>query len=86
MHINNRFSVRRDRYCWILSEWIDGLTRKELPKKSERKTFHANLKQVADAMVDRTMGEADSLQAIIPTVEKLRDEIAAMLEEAATRG
>lgn len=57
--INDRFSIERDSYQWILFE--------ETPSESKsgtriKKTYHANLEQVSREIIDRRLGGCTSLE------------------------
>jgi hypothetical protein len=63
--INERFSMRRDNLQWIVTETYDGFDRKtKEPKKQTHDTFHANLKQVCDFVLDKMAGDCKDMQEL----------------------
>lgn len=67
--INDRYELERDKYQWILTEWVDGFDKDKKPKRSERKTYHP-LKWALNEIIDREAGRADSVEGVIEAVEK----------------
>jgi len=61
---NDTYSMSRDKYGWTLHQKIEG-------QKNPYKTYHPNLKQICDWIIDREAGKCESL-----------DELKAMLKEA----
>ena len=62
---NDRFEFEKDKYQWILTEFVDSKDRKtgETKKKAE-KSFHGTLRQVMSAICDREAGECESLSEL----------------------
>lgn len=63
--VNDRFSIDNDKYNWILLETYTGKDRDGNPKKHTKETFHANLGQIAQEIIDRGCKECDSLEQIM---------------------
>lgn len=59
---NDRFEFEKDKYQWILTEFVDSKDRKTgESKKRAEKSFHGTLRQVMAAICDREAGECDNL-------------------------
>jgi len=63
--INDKFSIERDKYQWLLIESKDGLSKKQEPIVTTRVTYHGTLKQCCNEIAERMMGECESVQGII---------------------
>lgn len=63
--INEDFEAERDNYCWHLHQWFDSKDKDGNPKRSKRTTYHPNLKQVLDAVLDKQAGKCESLDQLI---------------------
>ena len=61
LKINDRFETERDKYQWLLHEWTDGQDKHGNPKKQRKTTYHASLKQVCEAVIDRQAGDCEDL-------------------------
>ena len=74
MKINDRFTAKRDQYCWHLIETYIGKNKDGDSVEKERVTYHANLKQVLDAVIDRGCGEAETIKDALELSRKIADE------------
>lgn len=63
--VNDRFSIDKDKYNWILLETYTGKDKDGNPKEHTRETFYANLGQIAQEIINRRCKECDSLDEII---------------------
>lgn len=76
IRINEDFSVERDSHCWHLHQWRDGKNpRTGEPTRAKRTTYHATLEQVARAVLDRSAGEAESMEELLEVLERTKYEI-----------
>ena len=64
MTVNDKFEFERDKYCWQLHEWRDGKDKDGNVKRQKRTTYHSTLDQIADAIIDRSAGECQSLSEL----------------------
>jgi len=56
--VNPRFEFERDTYGWKLHDWSDGVNPKTRePTRTKRTTYHPNLEQVCNAVIDREAGD-----------------------------
>jgi hypothetical protein len=64
--LNDKYTTKRDHYCWHLMEWKDVVSKKDKVKRRAvtRTTYHCTLLQVCSEMIDRELGDCDSLQEI----------------------
>ena len=62
--INDKFSVERDKYQWLLIESKDGIGKNEQPIVTTRTTYHGTLKQCCNEIAERMMGECESVKEI----------------------
>lgn len=56
--LNERFSCKRDAYCWVLFDKAPG-------QKLDAKTYHANLEQVCKVVLDKMCGECSSVAELL---------------------
>ena len=78
IRINNRFEIDRDKYCWHLIEWRDGIGKGKnegKPIRTSHTTYHANLTQVCNEVIERSAGNVDSLAAIPAMLEQVKGEL-----------
>ncbi len=81
--INDKFSVERDKYQWLLIESKDGLSKKQEPIVTTRTTYHGTLKQCCNEIAERMMGECESVQGIetlLESIETIIDDVLAKIE------
>lgn len=65
--INDRFSIEKDPYCWVLYETKKGKSRKTGKEAvSQKSTYHANIPQICEAILSKSGGE-------YKTIEDLKD-------------
>ena len=81
MKINDKFEAVRDRDGWTLLESYTGTGKDGNPKVLQRKTYHANLRQVIDKVIDLDAASQPDLDAVMARVESLRNEIVERLEK-----
>jgi hypothetical protein len=72
--INDRFEFERQEHCWNLYEWKDGINKKDEVIRTKTTTYHGNLMQICNEVIDRTAGDADSMQEIKDLIESARAE------------
>ena len=77
--INDKFSVERDKYQWLLHESKDGLSKKQEPIATTRTTYHGTLKQCCNEIVERMMGECETVQQIETALEYFESTIETVL-------
>lgn len=82
MKIDETFEVERDTYCWMLHEWRDGKDRNGNPKRTKRTTYHRDLVQVSDVILDRTAGECTVLSELPALLKAQTDRIVQAIEKA----
>jgi hypothetical protein len=64
--LNEDYSFERDEYCWHLHSWYtgkDAATGK--PKRHKKTTYHTNLHQVAQAIIERESKFAKDMKELI---------------------
>jgi len=74
--INERFTMERDKFCWLLHDWH--IT--ESGKRRAKTTFHASLRQLSNAVVSRTAGKCTSLAQIVKLLENAENIVTGKLE------
>jgi len=82
MKIDDRFEVERDTYCWMLHDWRDGKDRDGNPKRMKRTTYHRDLVQVSEVILDRTAGECRALSELPTLLKAQTDRIVQAIEKA----
>lgn len=66
--INDRFKFERQEMCWALHEYKDGKDKDGNPKQTKTTTYHSRLEHICDAIIDRSAGDADTVQGIIDEI------------------
>ena len=67
--INDKFSVERDKYQWLLHESKDGIGKDKQPIVTTRTTYHGTLKQCCNEIAERMMGECESVTEILKALD-----------------
>ena len=62
---NDKYRAARDLYGWTLFEAYDIAGKDGTAKIGWRQTYHANLLQVCNAMIDMAAGKCESLEQLI---------------------
>jgi len=81
--INDKFSIERDNYNWMLHEVKDGTNKLGEPIKTNRTTYHATIKQCVEKIAERMMGKCESVQQIVDALgffENTLDDVLAKIE------
>ncbi len=66
--INNKFEISRDKHGWQLHEWKDGLNKDKEPTRTKRTTYHPNLIQICDVVIDREAGCANTMEEVLKRI------------------
>lgn len=82
MKIDDRFELERDTYCWMLHDWRDGKTREGKPTRTKRTTYHRDLIQVHETILNRTAGECTALAEIVAAMKSQTDRVVQAIEKA----
>ena len=75
--ISESYSISRDRVQWILTEHYTGKKTDGSDVERTRNTYHSNLKQIANYLVDNN--EAHNLDDYIAKAEQIKGEVEAIL-------
>ena len=78
--VSDTHSVARDQYNWILLELIDGHSKQRGDFKREKRSYHANLDQVARAIGNDSVKAAKNIHQMNKRLKATSDEIAKTLE------
>lgn len=81
MKIDERFEVERDTYCWMLHDWRDGKGKDGNPKRTKRTTYHRDLLQVHEVILNRTAGECQVLADLPRLLKEQTDRVVHALEQ-----
>ena len=65
IQINDKFSTERDKYQWLLHEEKDSLGKDNQPITTTRTTYHPNLKAVCNEVINRQLGECESVKQVV---------------------
>lgn len=60
-----RFAAHRDTYQWILTEYYEGKDKHGNVKTNSRISYHPNLSQVCGKVIDKCMGDCETLEEVI---------------------
>jgi hypothetical protein len=66
--INERFEFERSQHDWHLHEWKDGLNKHQEPVRRSSTTYHATVLQICKTVIDRSAGDAESVQGVIDAI------------------
>jgi len=75
--ISDSYSLAKDRVQWILTEHYKAKDKNENEVIRTRKSYHSNLKQIANYLVDNN--ETHCLDDYIAKAEQVKGEIEALL-------
>lgn len=78
LYINEDYECERYKYGWKLYRWRDGKDKHGNPKRSYRTTYHGTLRQVCQAVLDSTMGNAGSIEEMRSILEEADNMIQAL--------
>jgi len=76
--VNDRFEFEKDTYGWKLHDWSDGVNPKtKEPTRTKRTTYHPNVIQVCNAVIDREAGGEgiSDLDYVLMAITNARDEL-----------
>lgn len=73
--INDKFSIEKDAHSWELIYTYAGKGKDGNDKKQRKSTWHANLKQVAKAIVNYSAGECESMDALTAMLERAENSV-----------
>lgn len=78
--INERFSIERDKYQWVLVEHKNGTSKKGEAIKTEARSYYPKLEQICNEIVEREAGDCATVKEIIVSL-KLGQEYAKTILE-----
>ena len=73
--ISDDFDIERDEYCWHLHEWKAGKDKNGNPKRRKVTTYYATLRQISNAIIDRSAGKAKALEEMADLLEHAETKI-----------
>ena len=84
--INNDYTIKSDKYQWIVESFRDGLSKKDKqPIRSKSETYYGTLLQACQWILNDSAKECDSVQALVNKLEEthrlLSEQIATPLRE-----
>ena len=68
--INKDFEAEWDGYSWALSSWYEGKDKDGKPKRQMNKTWHYSFKQIAQKVIDSSIGDCTDLKEIVERIDK----------------
>jgi hypothetical protein len=78
--INDRFEFERDKYSWMLVEWVDGKNKNGDPKKQKHETYHSTIEQICHVILDRS-AEGKTVEDIVDAISNAKRDIKQMILE-----
>ena len=80
MKLNERWSLRRDRYQWILTEHVPGMSRPKdgsepQPITTSRESYHGTLEQAMRWCLDRSLDGCESAADLLACIEAAKSEL-----------
>ena len=80
--ISNRFSIEKDPHCWVLYEKKKSKNRKTNKEAIVTKsTYHGNIKQIIEVILDREAEDCKSLEEIIDLFENAVERLTEAIQE-----
>ena len=80
--LNEDYSFEKDPYQWILHSWKTVVNKKDGSTKRQKKTtFHSNILQVCNEIVNREAGKCESMEELRDLLIKTVPAFAADLEK-----
>lgn len=71
MKFNDRFKARRDQSQWILTErYMGRATKGKEAQMQSKDSYHSNLRQVCNTVIDRMAGECKSASELVAMLDK----------------
>jgi hypothetical protein len=86
LRINDRYELARDTHCWELRERRTGTHPDGKPWERLHRTWHANMDQAFNAILDREAGTCEDLEEYKRTLYRVRDDIRAALRHLKITG
>lgn len=83
MKINEQFTAIRDEWCWNLAETYMAKDKDGNPKEAVRTTYHANLSQVFDCILDKQLGDASEIKQFAEIVANAKADMSAAINHKA---
>ena len=82
--INDTYSFEREEHCWRLHETrkntgLHPVTKQPGKGFTTTTTYHSTVMQICNAVIDKESGTADSLEALISTINNVKEELVATI-------
>lgn len=81
MRLSDKFDVDKDIHSWRLTYYYIGKDKDGNNKEQSKHTYHANLKQVAKAVVNYEAGEAKNMDDLVARLDKCEKTMERVLNE-----
>jgi hypothetical protein len=79
--VNSDFNILRYKHGWELHHWTDGKDKEGNDKRQlSRMSFHPNIETISKEIINRTMGECDSLAEIVNLLENASQIVTGCIE------
>jgi len=79
--VNGKYQIKKDKYNWILSEAYIGVDRQGNDKTQYKASYHATIKQVCNAIIDRELSDCDSIQEVLSILSDAEDILVSKVED-----
>ena len=88
IEINERFSIDRDKYQWILDDYGTPRYNEKTGNlvRSANRTYYGSLEQVANKILDRLSGECESLEEIVCLLKLAQTSLLSEIKERVNHG
>jgi hypothetical protein len=73
--INNEFEYKTDKYNWILHQLKDSFNKEGKPIKTVRVSYHANMLQMINTIIDRSLKHCESFDLIPKKIKDIKKEL-----------
>ena len=80
--INSEFSIHSDGNCWQVLRKRNGINKKtKEPCVSEKRTYHATLRQACNAVVEQSVEKCVKVRKILETMDELQADLLELAEK-----
>lgn len=79
--LSEDFSAYRDFYCWTLVQKVHGVNPvTKQPSVTERFTYHPSLQDMFETMLDRKLGDVETMEEILPKMKVIASELSKVVK------
>lgn len=77
--INKRFSIEKDKHCWVLYETM--ISKKKKSGESQKATYHPNISQISEAILNRSGDKCESIEELKDLYENAVEKLTGVIQD-----